>query len=106
MPTPPATPGGRRPGAGRKPDVFKRLFDNAAKKIVTQEKMDQLVQSLIDQAIEGDTRAAVALLDRLLGKAPQPITGEDGEALKVIVQYEGKASGASLPASGPDTDSF
>ena len=68
--------------------------------------MDALVRSLLRGAIDGDAKAAATLLDRLLGKVPQPITGDEGGPLKIVVEYEGKTFGASLPASGPDGDSF
>ena len=39
-------------------------------------KLRQLAESLIDRAIESDTRAAVEVLDRTEGKVPQPISGD------------------------------
>ena len=79
-------PGGKRPGAGRKPDQFKRLFEQAAKKVVTAAAMEEIVRSVVDNARQGDTKAQALLFDRLLGKAVQPVTGEDGGPIAISVR--------------------
>ena len=47
------------------------------------EKLRKLAESLIDRAIESDTRAAIEVNDRIEGKVTQPIEGPgaDGEIL-------------------------
>jgi len=99
----PITPGGSRPGAGRKKDVFKHLFDNAAKKVMTPAAMERLLQTTYDAAInDKDMKAAALLFDRLLGKAPQSITGEDGGALEIRVIREPYNNILALTTSGTD----
>lgn len=82
--------GGVRPGAGRKPDAYKKLLDDAIKENVTPERMGAIIRSLVEQASIGNVQAANALFDRMLGKVPQAVQhqGAEGGALKIIVEYE------------------
>jgi hypothetical protein len=88
----PTPRGGARAGAGRKPDPFKKLFDEAIRAGVTQEGMNQIVRSLVMEASTGNVQAANALLDRMLGKVPQAVQhqGDTGGPLRVVVEYETK----------------
>src|SRR5438309_288382 len=74
--------GGKRPGAGRKKgslakhtieaqELRKRLIKAAAK------HWEAIIFSLIDNAIAGNVVAQRELLDRVLGKAIQPLAGTD-----------------------------
>lgn len=85
--------GGARPGSGRKPDAFKQMLDTAFRNVVSQRAMNKVVDKLLTQAKEGDVRAIGLLMDRMVGKVPQPVTGEDGGALVIRVEYVGKQEG-------------
>ena len=74
--------GGKRPGAGRKKgsiakhtieaqELRKRLIEAAS------EQWDAIIFSIIDNAIGGNTNAQRELLDRVLGKAIQPLASAD-----------------------------
>ena len=54
------------------------------------EKLRRLAESLVDRAIESDTRAAIEVNDRIEGKVTQPIagTGDDGE---LLIRWLGKS---------------
>lgn len=82
--------GGKRPGAGRPKgavsghtleaqELRKRLIKAA------QKNWDAIIFSLIDNAIAGNTIAQRELLDRVLGKAIQPMehSGKDGAPIQV-----------------------
>ena len=52
-------------------------------------KLRALAESLVDRAIESDTRAAVEVNDRIEGKVTQPIDGTvDGE---ILIRWLGKS---------------
>lgn len=59
----------------------KRLFNSALKRILTQspERLDGLAEKLISLAESGEGWAFKELIDRIDGKAPQPLTGGDDE---------------------------
>lgn len=84
--------GGARVGAGRKPDTFKRMFEDAAKRIMTAEEMEGMIKSLLLEAKTGNVQAANALLDRMLGKVPQALQhqGDTGGPLRIVVEYDEK----------------
>ncbi len=86
-----STHGGARPGAGRKPtrERFASAVAKAEKKIA--DNLPVLVDTLLEEARGGDTKAAQYLIDRILGKpvAVQEITGQDGGPLQVQAQVQG-----------------
>ena len=43
-----------------------------------------ILEALVTKALSGDVQAIKEFNDRAYGKAPQAITGSDGEALKII----------------------
>ncbi len=47
-------------------------------------KLEAIAKALIDAAIDGDVAAIREIGDRLDGKAPQAITGDDGGDLRVL----------------------
>ncbi len=55
-----------------------------------QERIDLLTEKAYKLAMEkGDSMLMKFMLEQIYGKAPQPITGEDGNILQVIVnRYE------------------
>lgn len=60
----------------------KRIFTAALKRILTQnpKEVEAVAQMLIDNAKNGEAWAVKELIDRVDGKAPQPlIGGEEGE---------------------------
>lgn len=59
----------------------KRLFTNALKRALTQgpEKIQKIVDMLIEKAQDGEQWAVRELIDRVDGKAPQPVTGGDDD---------------------------
>ncbi len=83
------THGGARPNAGRRKgskathtleaQAIKQLYVELAK-----EHADPIARKLIEKALEGDMAAIKEFNDRVLGKAPQAITGANGEALKIM----------------------
>ena len=40
---------------------------------------EAMVRAIVQQSLKGDTRAFIAVVDRVDGKAPQPHIGDDGE---------------------------
>lgn len=81
--------GGTRTGAGRKPDEFKRMFDQAISKVVTAAEAEAVVRSLLTEAKSGNVKAQTVLLDRILGKVPQGVqlAGDAGGPIEIIVTY-------------------
>lgn len=65
----------------------KRLFNSALKRVLTQspERVEAIVQKLIGLAEQGESWAVKELIDRVDGKAPQPVTGgdEDDSPLRI-----------------------
>ncbi len=59
----------------------KRLLTDALKRELTQRPEDVLAiaNKLIERAKEGDSWAMALIHDRVDGKAPQPIVGDDDE---------------------------
>lgn len=93
--------GGKRAGAGRKPDQFKKAFEAAAKRIITQDEMDALVASTLSEAKSGNVKAAALLFDRLLGKVPQAITGDSTAPITVRIVYDDTAITEPRPDDTP-----
>ena len=78
--------GGRRPGAGRptgskdphtlKAELFRSaLIDKAI------EEQGPILNALFKQAKAGNVPAIKELFERIMGKAPQPLTDPDGNAV-------------------------
>jgi hypothetical protein len=59
----------------------KRLFNSALKRALTQkpERVEAIVEKLITLAEGGEQWAVKELIDRVDGKAPQPVVGGDDE---------------------------
>jgi hypothetical protein len=59
----------------------KRLFNSALKRALTQgpERVTAIVEKLISLAESGEPWAVKELIDRVDGKAPQPVTGGDDD---------------------------
>ncbi|HYE20107.1 MAG TPA: hypothetical protein VEA69_16790 [Tepidisphaeraceae bacterium] len=78
-------PGGKRPGAGRKPDVVKQIAQTAMadKAVDYLEAIERLALSTDSDKVR--LAAYVYLTDRLLGKPKEPkdVTGE------IVVRVEG-----------------
>lgn len=49
-------------------------------------KLRAIVRSLVHRAMEGDVAAFKEIADRVEGKVPQALTGEDGGALTVLIK--------------------
>lgn len=64
-------PGGKRLGAGRKPDSWKRLVNLALTRNVTPEDLDSAFKMMVVLARSGSIRALELLLERTVGKVPQ-----------------------------------
>ncbi len=74
--------GGKQPGAGRpkgSKNKTPRLRD-----YLDEKDVKTFIEFLLSNYME-DSRLTVWMGDHLFGKAPQPITGEDGGAIKVEV---------------------
>ena len=76
--------GGRRVGAGRKPEQWKELFNRALTKATTEEDLEQVLNTLRDRAKSGDSRAAALYLGYVVGKPieRQEISGPDGKPME------------------------
>lgn len=59
----------------------KRVLDPLTGNHKSQSIQRQVILAQIGRALKGDTKAFNSLIDRLEGKAVQPISGPDGEAL-------------------------
>lgn len=71
--------GGARPGAGRpKGSITTPRFRD----LVSEEEREKFVEFILDQYM-GDMRLALWMGDQLFGKAPQPLTGEDGGPIEI-----------------------
>lgn len=56
----------------------------------------RVVKALIEKAAEGDVAAIREIMDRVDGKVPQPIAGEDGEGpAKLVLEVSWKKPDAS-----------
>jgi hypothetical protein len=82
----------------------KRLFNSALKRALTQgpDRVEKIVERLIGLAEQGEAWAVKELIDRVDGKAPQPVTGgdEDDNPLKIE-----KIERVIVRAIAPDSDS-
>ena len=69
--------------------AIRRVFaENEAK---GRESLVNIVRKLVDQAeLEGDLSSAREIFDRLDGKPNQPVSGEDGGAIKVegVIRFD------------------
>jgi hypothetical protein len=68
----------------------KRLFSSALKRLFTQspERADALAEKLVTWAENGEQWAFKEMVDRLDGKAPQPLVGgeeEDGAPIRLLI---------------------
>jgi hypothetical protein len=59
----------------------KRLFNSALKRALTQgpSRVEAIVERLISLAEQGEPWAVKELIDRVDGKAPQPVVGGDDD---------------------------
>lgn len=59
----------------------KRLFNSALKRALTQgpQRLEAVVEKLISLAEQGEAWAVKELIDRVDGKAPQPVVGGDDD---------------------------
>ena len=74
------------PRGNRNASKENRLWGDTVRRVVTQENSKKLrlaAESLVAQAIEGDTGALRELGDRLDGKVPQGIVGADGGPVQI-----------------------
>jgi hypothetical protein len=84
--------GGKRPGAGRPKDskdkqtLVKEMALLALREMVLRD-ITPVTEALISKAKTGDVPAIKELFDRAFGKAPQAVTGPDGEKLDVGVVF-------------------
>lgn len=73
----------------------KRLFSDCLKRELTQnpDELLKIVRQTINAAIQGDSQARALVVERLDGKAPQPVVGGDDEdnpiKLNHTVEYIG-----------------
>jgi hypothetical protein len=52
-------------------------------------KMRKLVDRLVDKAIDGDVPAIKEILDRVDGRVPQAMAGDDGEGpIRLVVSWK------------------
>lgn len=82
-----------------------RMLTDALKRALTQnpEEVAAIAQKLIDSAKSGDSWAQNLIFDRVDGKVPQPLVGDDEEApitLKEILIRSVTASDRSPPEGG------
>lgn len=78
---------GRPKGSGDKTDAAKLKAAFVA--AVTEEDIVAITKTLVMKARNGNPYAAVIVFDRLWGKAPQAITGEDGKSpVEMVVRVD------------------
>lgn len=90
--------GGKREGAGRpKGKLAKSTLEALEVKQLYVEKAKEyalpILNALVNKALTGDVQAIREFNDRAYGKAPQAITGADGEALRIIFDQTFKKDG-------------
>ena len=85
--------GGKREGAGRKPNVTKKIAEQVAEAVFSECGGESKAwQSLLNHARNHDPRLAFDILrywtDRKYGKSAQSIehSGPDGEALQLVIK--------------------
>jgi hypothetical protein len=95
----------KSPSGGVKPDKLMRdalmlaLHREAKAADGTPTKKLYLVaDKLVDAAIEGDIQAAKEINDRIDGRVPQAITGEDGGPIEHSVRWLTEAEAANEPS--------
>jgi hypothetical protein len=80
------------PQRGRPVGSREKPFRDALRKVAYEndrEKLDKAARALMRSAEQGDTAAAREVADRLDGKVPQAITGDDdGDPIRHIVCWE------------------
>jgi len=66
----------------------KRLFNSALKRALTQgpERVEAIVEKLISLAEGGEAWAVKELIDRVDGKAPQPVVGGDDDDSPITIR--------------------
>jgi hypothetical protein len=66
----------------------KRLFNSALKRALTQGpgRVEAIVEKLISLAESGEPWAVKELIDRVDGKAPQPVVGGDDDENPITVK--------------------
>jgi hypothetical protein len=72
--------GGKRPNAGRKKGPEGEAYRQALLQLIEQNK-EGLAKALVDKGLAGDITALKEINDRAMGKAPQPLTGNNGKDL-------------------------
>lgn len=90
-------PARKTPSAGGKPDKLMRdaiMLDlkREAEKGSKTKRLHMVARSLVDLAIAGDVQAIKEINDRVDGKAPQAVTGNDGGPLALEIRWA-KSSG-------------
>ena len=72
--------GGKRQGAGRKPGVRAKLYEETRIYIGKRIKrnLKPLIDAMLKEAKGGSYKAFAELFDRAFGKPAQPLTGDDG----------------------------
>jgi hypothetical protein len=87
-------PARKTPSAGKKPDKY--ITDALRLELHVEakdcdgrptKKLRLLARKLIDRAIEGDVPAAREVIDRVEGKVPQSVTGDDGALIVRIMKF-------------------
>jgi hypothetical protein len=66
----------------------KRLFNSALKRALTQDpkRLETIVEKLVSLAELGESWAVKELIDRVDGKAPQPVVGGDDDDNPITVK--------------------
>jgi hypothetical protein len=54
-----------------------------------KERTDKLTEKGYELAMNGDATMLKFFLEQIYGRAPQPITGEDGDVLQILVKRYG-----------------
>lgn len=83
--------GGKRPNAGRKPNVARELEQKIIGKVATPAKLERLLVKLFELSESDDPKVSAdaigRILDRVFGKAPQrtELAGDNGGPVKLQV---------------------
>lgn len=65
--------------------AVKREGDSAVK---GKSKLDRIAAQLVTVAMDGDVQAAKEIADRLDGKVPQAVTGDDGGPIALAISWQ------------------
>ena len=74
-----------KPGRSGNPNGRPKKITDALNKVVTKKQARAMASAMVKQASDGNVMAFEAIANRIEGKVPQAVTGEDGGPLEIAV---------------------